>query len=55
MEGVTVMEYIYGFIVGLILSNIMCYLFYINSINEVILNYDRSIKILRRMIDEYNR
>ncbi len=49
------MEYIYGFIIGLMLSNIICYLFYVNSINEVILNYDRSTKILRRMIDGYNR
>ena len=49
------MEFIIGFIIGLILAQTISYLIYKNSLDEIQLEYTRRINKVMEMLDEYNR
>ena len=49
------MEFIIGFIIGLILAQTICYLIYKNSLDEIQLEYTHRINKVMEMLDEYNR
>ena len=49
------MEFIIGFIMGSILAQIICYLIYKNSLDEIQLKYTHRINKVMEMLDEYNR
>ena len=49
------MEFIIGFIMGLILAQTISYLIYKNSLDEIQLKYTRRINKVMEMLDEYNR
>ena len=49
------MEFIIGFIIGLILAQTICYLIYKNSLDEIQLEYTRRMNKIMEMLDEYNR
>lgn len=49
------MEFIIGFVMGLILAQTMCYLIYKNSLDEIQLEYTHRINKVMEMLDEYNR
>ena len=49
------MEFIIGFIMGLILAQTICYLIYKNSLDEIQLQYTHRINKVMEMLDEYNR
>ena len=49
------MEYLQGFIIGLILSNVICYTIYSYSVSELTDEYNKLTRILRRTIDEHNK
>ena len=49
------MEFIIGFIIGLILAQTICYLIYKNSLDEIQLQYTHRINKVMEMLDEYNR
>lgn len=49
------MEFIIGFIMGLILAQTISYIIYKNSLDEIQLEYTRRINKVMEMLDEYNR
>ena len=49
------MEFIIGFIIGLILAQTISYLIYKNSLDEIQLQYTHRINKVMEMLDEYNR
>ena len=49
------MEFIIGFIIGLILAQTISYLMYKNSLDEIQLEYTYRINKVMEMLDEYNR
>ena len=49
------MEFIIGFIMGLMLAHTISYLIYKNSLDEIQLEYTRRINKVMEMLDEYNR
>ena len=49
------MEFIIGFVMGLILAQTICYLIYKNSLDEMQLEYTRRMNKIMEMLDEYNR
>ena len=49
------MEFIIGFIMGSILAQIISYLIYKNSLDEMQIEYTRRINKVMEMLDEYNR
>lgn len=49
------MEFIIGFVMGLILAQTICYLIYKNSLDEMQLEYTYRINKVMEMLDEYNR
>lgn len=49
------MEFIIGFIMGLILAQTTCYLIYKNSLDEMQIEYTSRMNKIMEMLDEYNR
>ena len=49
------MEFIIGFVMGLILAQTMSYIIYKNSLDEIQLEYIRRINKVMEMLGEYNR
>lgn len=49
------MEFIIGFIIGLILAQTIAYLIYKNSLDEIRLEFIRRINKVMEMLDGYNR
>lgn len=49
------MEFIIGFIMGLILAQTISYLIYKNSLDEIQIEYTRRMNKIMEMLDEYNR
>lgn len=49
------MEFIIGFVMGLILAQTICYLIYKNSLDEMQIEYTRRMNKIMEMLDEYNR
>lgn len=49
------MEFIIGFVMGLILAQTISYLIYKNSLDEIQLEYTRRINEIMGKLDEYNR
>ena len=49
------MEFIIGFIMGLILAQTICYLTYKNSLDEMQIQYTHRMNKIMEMLDEYNR
>ena len=49
------MEFIIGFVMGSILAQIISYLIYKNSLDEIQLEYTHRISKVMEMLDEYNR
>lgn len=49
------MEFIIGFVMGLILAQTVGYLIYKNSLDEIQLEYEHRINEIMEMLDEYNR
>lgn len=49
------MEYLFGFIAGLIFTHITCGVIYLCGINETKMIYERRIRELKGIINEYNR
>lgn len=49
------MEFIIGFVMGLILAQTISYLIYKNSLDEIQIEYTRRINKVMEMLDGYNR
>lgn len=49
------MEFIIGFVMGLILAQTICYLIYKNSLDEMQIEYTRRMNKIMEMLDGYNR
>lgn len=49
------MEYIFGFIMGLIFTHIICGVIYLSDTYEIKMMYEKRIKELKGIINEYNR
>ena len=49
------MEFIIGFIMGLMLAQTISYLIYKNSVDEIRLEFIRRINKVMEMLDGYNR
>jgi hypothetical protein len=49
------MEFIIGFIMGLILAQAISYLIYRNSLDEIQLEFIRRINKVMELLNEYNR
>ena len=49
------MEFIIGFVMGLILAQTISYLIYKNSLDEIQIEYTRRINKVMEMLNEYNR
>lgn len=49
------MEFIIGFVMGLILVQTISYLIYKNSLDEIQLEYTHRMNKVMEMLDEYNR
>lgn len=49
------MEFIIGFIMGLILAQTISYITYKNSLDEMQIEYTRRMNKIMEMLDEYNR
>lgn len=49
------MEFIIGFVMGLILAQTIAYLIYKNSLDEIQLEYTHRINKVMETLDEYNR
>lgn len=49
------MEFIIGFVMGLILAQTVCYLIYKNSLDEIQSEYTYRANKVMEMLDEYNR
>lgn len=49
------MEFIIGFVMGLILAQTICYLIYKNSLDEMQIEYTYRMNKIMEMLDEYNR
>lgn len=49
------MEFIIGFIMGLMLAQTISYLIYKNSLDEIRLEFIRRINKVMEMLDGYNR
>lgn len=49
------MEFIIGFIIGLILAQTIAYLIYKNSLDEIELRYAQEVMKIKERLSEYNR
>lgn len=49
------MEFIIGFIIGLILAHVTAIVMYKNSLDEIQLEYEHKINKVMEMLNEYNR
>lgn len=49
------MEFIIGFVMGLILAQLISYLIYKNSLDEIQIEYAQKIMEIRERLSEYNR
>lgn len=49
------MEFIIGFVMGLILAQTICYIIYKNSLDEMQIEYTSRMNKIMEMLDEYNR
>ena len=49
------MEFIIGFVMGLILAQTISYLMYKNSLDEIQIEYAHRMNKIMEMLDEYNR
>lgn len=49
------MEFIIGFVMGLILAQTISYLIYKNSLDEIELRYAQEVMKIKERLSEYNR
>ena len=49
------MEFIIGFVMGLVLAQTISYIIYKNSLDGIQLQYTHRINKVMEMLDEYNR
>ena len=49
------MEFIIGFVMGLILAQTICYLIYKNSLDEMQIEYTHRMNKIMEMLNGYNR
>lgn len=49
------MEFIIGFIIGLILAQTISYITYKNSLDEIELRYAQKVTKIKERLSEYNR
>lgn len=49
------MEFIIGFVMGLILAQTISYLIYKNSLDEIELKYSQEVMKIKECLSEYNK